>query len=210
MTEAEAPVRTMLSRLVRVISLACALWLVMNGMLAGADRALLQVTILEGEGAFNDIHKGLARAPVVEIRDENGKPLANARVVFQLPEVGPSGTFGESGLTYVGTTDGQGKATGLGLKPNRVEGAFQIVVTASAEGRTGRAVIRETNTLAGGDRPIKSGRSKWLGILLAVGGAASGGIIAATRGGGSSSSSSATTATPTTLSAGTVSIGGPR
>ncbi len=208
--ETEAPSSTMLSQALRTMGPACALWLVLSGTLAGADRPALQVTILEGEGAFNDIHKGLARAPMVEVRDENGNPLENARVVFQLPEMGPSGTFGESGLTYVATTDRQGHASGVGLKPNRVEGAFQIVVTASATGRTGRTVIRETNTLAGGDRPIKSGRSKWLGILLAVGGAASGGIIAATRGGGNSSSTSASAPTPTTLSAGTVTIGGPR
>ena len=208
--EAEAPISTMISKGLRAMCPACALWLVLCGTLAGADRPALHVTILEGEGAFNDIHKGLARAPVVEVRDENGSPVENARVVFQLPEVGPSGTFGESGLMYVATTDREGHASAIGLKPNRVEGSFQIVVTVSSQGRTGRTLIRETNTLAGGDRPIKSGRSKWLGILLAVGGAASGGIIAATRGGGSSNSSTASAPTPTTLSAGTVTIGGPR
>jgi hypothetical protein len=184
--------------------------LVVGGAARGAGQQSLQVLVLEGEGAFNDINRGTARAPVVEVRDENGKVVANARVVFHLPEMGPSGTFADGSRAFVATTDREGRAGAIGLKPNRVEGPFQIIVTASAGDRTGRAEVRETNTLAGGDRAMKSGHGRLLGILLAVAGAAGGGIFAATRGGGGSTSSAAAGATPTTLSAGTVTIGGPR
>jgi hypothetical protein len=184
--------------------------LLLGAAARGADRPL-QVLVLEGEGAFNDINKGTARAPVVEVRDENGKVVPEARVVFHLPEMGPSGTFADGSRVFVASTDREGRAGAIGLKPNRVEGPFQIIVTVSAGARTGRAEVRETNTLAGGDRAMKSGHGRLLGILLAVAGAAGGGIIAATRGGGGSSSSgTAAAAVPTTLSAGTVTIGGPR
>ena len=124
---------------------------------------------------------------------------------------GRAGPSRDGSRAFVASTDREGRAAAIGLKPNRVEGPFQIIVTVSAGGRTGRAEVRETNTLAGGDRAMKSGHGRLLGILLAVAGAAGGGIFAATRGGGGSSSSSATAAAvPTTLSAGTVTIGGPR
>ena len=156
--------------------------LLLGAAARGADRPL-QVLVLEGEGAFNDINKGTARAPVVEVRDENGKVVPEARVVFHLPETGPSGTFADGSRAFVASTDREGRAGAIGLKPNRVEGPFQIIVTVSAGARTGRAEVRETNTLAGGDRAMKSGHSRLLGILLAVAGAAGGGIFAATRGG---------------------------
>ena len=185
--------------------------LVLSCVAPGADQKTLQVQVLEGEGAFNDINRGTARAPVVEVRDLDGKVVANARVVFHLPEMGPSGTFADGSRAFVASTDREGRAAAIGLKPNQVEGPFQIIVTVSAGDRTGRAEVRETNTLAGGDRAMKSGHGRLWGILLAVAGAAGGGIFAATRGGGgSSSSSTASGAVPTTLSAGTVTIGGPR
>ncbi len=180
------------------------------GVASGADNGTLKVTVLEGEGAFNDIHKGIGHTPVVEVRDENGNPVENARVVFQVPEMGPSATFADGSRTFVGTTDREGRASAIGFKPNHVEGPFQIIVTASAGGKTGRTELRETNTLAGGESATQSGHKRLLGILLAVGSAAAGGIFAATRGGGGSSTTSTAAAVPTTLSTGTVTIGGPR
>src|SRR4051794_34030597 len=115
-----------------------------------ADQRPLQISVLEGEGSFNDIQKGLARSPVVEVKDESGRAVENAQVVFQLPEMGASGTFLDGSRTFVGTTDKSGRAGAPVLKPNKVEGVFAIVVTASKDGSTGRTEIRESNTLAGG------------------------------------------------------------
>src|ERR1051325_7752073 len=117
---------------------------------AGADPRPLQINVLEGEGAFNDIKKGLARSPVVEVKDDAGRTVENAKVAFQLPETGASGTFLDGSKTFVATSDRQGRAAAPGLKPNKVEGAFAIVVTASKDGSVGRAEVRESNTLGGG------------------------------------------------------------
>ena len=196
--------------LARVAAAAC----LAAGVAAAADQRPLQINVLEGEGAFNDIKKGVGRAPVVEVKDEAGAPVENAKVVFQLPDTGASGAFLDGSRTFVGTTDRQGRAAAPALKPNKIEGQFAIVVTASKDGSTGRAEIRESNTLAGG-QAMKGGGGH--GTALKIGLAAAsigGGIIALVARGHGSSNSGGTTggaaATPTSLSVGTVTIGGPR
>jgi hypothetical protein len=178
---------------------------------AGAQRTL-QVTVVDGDGAFNDIRRSQARAPVVEVRDEDNRVVPDARVVFQLPDMGAGGTFTDGSRTLVATTDATGRATGTGLRPNRIEGAFTITVTASKDGAMGRVEVRQSNTLAGGDQAMQSNGHGKAKILIAVAGAAGGIAIAALRAGGKSSTSASSTnsAPVTSLSAGAVTIGGPR
>jgi hypothetical protein len=198
-----------------VIHHSAVLRAVAAGMLAallasGAGQRTLQVNVLDGEGAFNDIRRGQSRMPVVEVRDDDGRLLQGAKVVFQLPDMGASGSFADGSRALVATTDAQGRATAPGLKPNRVEGTYLITVTASLDGVVGRAEIRQNNTLAGGDQSGQSGSHTKLKILIAVAGAAGGAAIAAVRAGGSKSSSTTPAAPPTTLTVGAVTIGGPR
>jgi hypothetical protein len=180
----------------------------------GADQRPLQINVLEGEGAFNDIKKGIGRAPIVEVKDETGRPVDNAKVVFQLPEMGASGTFIDGSRTFVGASNAQGRATAPVLKPNKVEGTFAIAVTASKDGSVGHAEVRESNTLAGGvvAPPSGNGGHSKVGIWIAIAGAAGGIAIAAVHSGSSKSggSTGAVAPTPTTLSVGAVTIGGPR
>src|SRR5215471_1329526 len=98
---------------------------------AAGEQKTLQVNTIDGEGAFNDMRHGQARMPVVEVRDEENRVVPNARVVFQLPEMGAGGTFADGSLTLIATTDAQGHAAAKGLRPNNVEGNFIITVTAS-------------------------------------------------------------------------------
>jgi hypothetical protein len=181
------------------------------GLLAAGDGKPLQVNVLDGEGAFNDIRRAQARTPVVEVRDDDGRPVQGAKVVFQLPDMGAGGTFADGSRTLVVNTDAQGRAAAPGLHPNKVEGSFSIAVTASKEGGVGHAEIRQSNTLAGGDQNMQSGGHGKLKILIAIAGAAGGAAIAAARAGGSKSSGGTTAAVPpTSLSVGAVTIGGPR
>jgi hypothetical protein len=191
---------------------------VASAMIAvGADQRPLQINVLEGEGAFNDIRKGVGRAPVVEVKDDTGRAVENARVVFQLPEMGAGATFLDGSRMFVATSDPQGRAAAPALRPNRVEGQFAIAVTASKDGSVGHAEVRESNTLAGGAQAGGGhGKAK---ILIAIAGAAGGIAVAAARSGGKSGGSTGAAVTPptaalapvpTTLSAGTITIGGPR
>jgi hypothetical protein len=185
--------------------------LISLSLAAAAEQKTLQVNVVDGEGAFNDIRRSQARVPVVEVRDEDNRVVPNARVVFQLPDMGAGGTFPDGSRTFIATTDEQGHASASGLKPNKVEGAFVITVTASKDGAVGHAEVRQSNTMAGGDQAVQSGGHGKAKILIAIAGAAGGIAIAALRAGGSKSSSSSSSSAPvTSLSAGAITIGGPR
>jgi hypothetical protein len=171
----------------------------------------LEILIVDGQGAINNIPAHTGREPVVQVQDENHRPVPGAVVMFSLPERGAGGTFANGGTTMTATTDAQGRAVGSGLRPNNVQGSFQLRVSASYQGQTASAVIDQTNSL--GAAAAGSGRmsGKTLGIILAVaGGAAAGGILAATHGGSSSSSAAiAPGTTPTTVAIGTPTVSPP-
>ena len=174
-----------------------------------APAAPLKILVLQGEGAKNNLKVRKAVAPVVEVRDEKDKPVAGAEVDFQLPMVGPGGSF--SGWLRMQTTktDAEGKATTTGYLPNEEEGRFNIKVTARASGSTGSAVISQANVWnVSSDGVAKKKRSGWWVVAAIVGGAAlGGGILAATRG----DDTAATTPTvPVTVTIGSVSVGTPR
>lgn len=165
--------------------------------------AKLNIVIVEGEGAINNIRQRTAREPIVQVEDENRRPVAGAAVLFLLPENGAGGTFANGARSLTVLTDSKGQAVAKGLRVNDAAGKFQIQVEASYLGLTAAATITQTNAVitaaaAGG----VSG--KLIGILAAVGGAAAVGIVVATRGGGSGG-----TPTPTTISAGTPTVGNP-
>jgi hypothetical protein len=179
---------------------------------AAADTALV-VNVVDGEGSFNDIRRGEVRTPVVEVQDPDGHPVIGAKVVFQLPDVGASAAFADGSKMLIATTGEDGKASAPGLRPNHVEGSFVISVLASKDGMTGRAQIRQSNTLAGGDPNLRPNNHNKLKLLIAVAGAAGGIVVAAALhggGGSSNSSTSGTGAVATTLSVGAITIGGPR
>lgn len=182
----------------------------LDGLASAQARPSLRVVVIDGEGAINNIQLGSGREPVVEVRDENDKPVAGAKVTFSLPERGPGGTFFGASRNQSVTTNEQGRATGTGFRPNLTEGRFQIQVTASQGDRTGAAIITQSNVLPTGgvNRVVKPNSKFGTGKIIAL--VAAGGIIAAvaaTRGGGSTT----TTTTPgTSITPGTVAVGTPR
>ncbi len=165
----------------------------------------LNLVIVEGDGAINNIRQRTAREPVVEVRDDNRRPVAGALILFELPSRGASGEFPGGAHSLSVTTDEQGRAVARGLQPNSDKGQFQIHVTASYGGVTSSAVITQTNTVAGAGASASSGSGKLIAILAVAGAALAGGIYWATHTGGSSS----TTNPATTVTAGTGTVGPP-
>src|ERR1051325_11009842 len=100
----------------------------------------LNLVIVEGEGAINNIRQRTAREPIVQVEDQNHKPIAGAAVIFDLPGQGASGSFPNGSHTLTVTTDNQGRAAARGLRPNSVKGKYQMHVTASFAGQTATAV----------------------------------------------------------------------
>jgi hypothetical protein len=172
----------------------------------------LSITIVEGEGAINNIRQRVNREPIVQVEDENHKPIAGAAVVFLLPGQGASGTFLDGSRMFMTVTDNQGRATARGIRPNNQSGPMQIRVTASFQGLTASSVITQTNAAGAATAASSAGLStgaKWAIILAIAGGAAAGGIIAATHGGSSTPSGGTTTSVPIVITPGSPTVGGP-
>ncbi len=204
------------------LSIALVQWLIISGVspLWSAPRAQegaskLKISILEGEGAINNVRQRTAREPIVQVTDENNRPVAGAVVLFALPDRGASGTFANGASSMTVTTDAQGKAVATGLRPNTVAGKMEIRVSASHQGQTASATITQTNAL-GAAAAAGAGGGKILAIVAVIGGAAAAGVVAATRGnkgGGGTPSPTPTPTpvpTPTVISAGTPTISPPR
>src|ERR1022692_256826 len=146
----------------------------------------LNIVIVEGDGAINNIKQRTARETIVEVQDENHKPVAGAAVVFLLPGDGPGGAFAGGAKSSTLTTDSAGRVTMPRLQPNQATGNFQIRVTASSAGRTATATIAQSNAAgaaAAGAAGAAAGISaKTIAIIVAVAAAGAGGAAGALKG----------------------------
>jgi hypothetical protein len=116
---------------------------------APAGTQHLYINILEGEGALNNIRQRDAREPVVQVTDENHKPVAGVALLFLIHggSSGATATF-EGGLSFSTTTDAQGIAHAVGLHLGTHPGSFTISVTASVNGVVAASsVIHESNII---------------------------------------------------------------
>ncbi|HJT88175.1 MAG TPA: hypothetical protein VJ732_09975, partial [Bryobacteraceae bacterium] len=89
---------------------------------------MLNIVVVEGEGAINNIRQRTAREPIIQVEDQNHKPVAGAVVAFTLPTQGAGGTFANGARMLSVVTDSQGRAVATGLRPNNIAGQFQIRV----------------------------------------------------------------------------------
>ncbi len=187
--------------------------LVLQALAAQVDSSpKLRIQILDGDGAINKVGQRVAREPIVQVEDENSRPVAGAVVTFALPDRGASGVFANGSTTATSLTDQRGQAIARGLRANKVPGKFDIRVNASHQGMRGAATLAQTNILAAAVAGIPL--AKLIAILLIGGGAAAGGAIAGTRGGGGPGGGTGNTTgpppAPTTVSPGAGAVGPPR
>ena len=171
---------------------------------------MLNLVVVEGEGATNNIRQRTARAPVVQVEDENHKPVAGAIVVFTLPSNGAGGAFANGARTLTMVSDSKGQAVAQGFRPNGLKGQFKIHVNASFQGQTAATDIAQINAvLTASGATASAGTSTKLIVVLAVlGAAAAGGAYWATHNG--SNNPPAATPSATTVAAGAGSVGPPR
>jgi hypothetical protein len=160
----------------------------------------LFIQILDGEGALNDIRSRTAREPIVQIEDENHKPIAGAVVIFSTPSSGPSAIFSNGLNSFKVVTGEDGRATALSVKPNNISGQFQIQVTATFGTLSSVAVINQTNTGKATDQSHVSHAARGLPVKVIIivaavaGGAVAGGLLLS---GGGSHADTVTAGTPT-------------
>jgi len=162
---------------------------------------ILQLKVLDGDGATYRTGTRAARGLTVLVTDETGKPVPNTAVSFQMPQAGPSGVFNSGLRTEVVTTGPDGHATVWGMQWNKTPGPVEIRITAAKD--QARAGIVSTLNLsdvlapkAGGEGVFSAphkGRGKWFLIAAVVAGGAAAGLAL-----GRSKSSTGTTAASTT------------
>lgn len=160
------------------------------------DPPPFHITVIEGEGAINNIHQQVNRAATVVIEDENKNPLSGVAVTFFLPNDGPSGLFPNGGKVLTVFSDDKGMATSRTIHFNNLVGIMPIRVSASLFSQSVSATITQTNVSSGqavrsyvspvtrNQEPAGHGihvsKKVWIGIAVA-GAAAAAGIILATR-----------------------------
>lgn len=193
-------------------SLVLAFWMSVpfSPFAAGQVAPMLNLVVVEGEGAVNNIRQRTAREPIVQVQDENHRPVAGAVVVFTLPSRGPGALFANGSRTLTVVTDNQGQAAARGLQTTGGKGQYQIRVNASSNGRTASTNINQTNAVGAATAGAAAGAgisAKLIAIIAIAGAAAAGGAVYATRSGGSSGT---VPATATVITPGSGSVGPPR
>lgn len=117
-------------------------------LLAGST--VLQIQVVEGEGAVIAAGARVTHGLAVRTTDELGKPVPGALVSFRLPEDGPSGVFLSGLATEVVAAGEDGVAWLPTVRWNRVPGPVQIrVVAVKEQSRAGTVVPLHLS--AGGD-----------------------------------------------------------
>ncbi len=174
----------------------------------------LKIAILEGQGSVNSIKKSQGSAIVVEVRDEADRIVPTARVQFSTPSTGPSGEVGRS-HSFLAWTDTEGRARVDNLVPNAEPGSFPVNVEARYAGRIGTATFNEENSatltqvarIYAVNKPSHKLRNTLIvaGVIGAT--ALAIGLTLALSGGGAKA---IVAPTPTTISVGGISVGGPK
>ena len=183
-------------------------WIVSFALISAQEvQPRLNIVIVEGEGAVNNIRQRMAREPIVQVEDENRKPVGGALVTFTLANRGAGGVFSNGSQSLTVTTDNAGRAVASGIKPNNVNGKFEIRVRATRNGQTAVATITQINQFAAA--PLITAKSiTLLSIAVAI---VAGVAIGVTRGGNSPSvPPTAVITPPTIITPGTPTVGGPK
>lgn len=158
----------------------------------------LNINVIEGAGAVNNIRTRAPHELTVEVDDENDRPVPGAVVTFFAPNEGPGGSFtGDTQLLTV-LTDNGGRAVASAYRPNGTTGDYKIQVTANYGGQTATTSISQSNQ-APPVTAAKSRSNKKVLLIVAAAAAVAVGAGAGLAGGhGSNSSSSSSTGTATT------------
>lgn len=172
----------------------------------------LKVVALAGKGEMNDLERRVMAPLVIEVLDQDDRPVENAEVTFRFPLTGASAAFpGKTSQTV--RTNGQGQAAAMNWVANNQTGSFEVHVTAAYGNQVGEINVpmsnvtrivdegKKTTTKQGGWWSPTWVKATIIGAAVAV----AAGVFLATRGGGSTAAS----APPITITPGAPTIGGP-
>jgi len=171
----------------------------------------LKLLVLAGNGEMNDLERNVMAPLVIQILDQNDRPVEGAEVVFRFPLSGPGAAFTGGKTAQTVRSNGTGEATALNWKANSQVGTFEIHVTASYGNEQGETTIKMSNVTRIVEGTKRHKQTHWYSptwVKIAIIGGAAGavaGIILATRGGGKSAAST----NPITITPGSPTVGAP-
>jgi hypothetical protein len=177
-------------------------WCMLSETAPAPSPLILQIRVVEGDGAAYPAGSRAVRGLTVEVTDEAGQPVPNAAVSFRLPESGPSGVFANGTRTEIASSSANGRATVWGMKWNRLPGSFAIRVTvAKGETRAG-AIVPQSLLEPSSIQPQSAGQrdfarfkvrrgKRWVWLSALAAGAAGGGLAFGSRSGGRAGPSAA-------------------
>jgi hypothetical protein len=168
----------------------------------------LQIAILEGEDVSNNIKERTAREPIVQVTDENHKPVGGAAVLFTIQNGSnrAGASFLHGAKTFSGTTDAEGKITARGFHPNGHTGQFHINVTASKGQLNTHTVIAQTNVAAATTAATTATIPAFVATHVVLVSAVAAGVVAA----GVATGVALTQNNGTTITPGTGTVGAPQ
>jgi hypothetical protein len=181
---------------------------------ATAQIAILQIQILDGEGAVHGPGSHAIRFLTVAVTDETGRPVQGAAVTFHLPEDGPSGLFPNGLRTQIAISDARGHATLPGVTLNQTPGRFPLrIVAVKEQARAGLVSFQYIAEANSGAAKAQAGshRARWIAVAALAGGGAAASLLSRRPGPSTAAPNPSTTpgATPVSLGTPTVTVGAP-
>lgn len=158
---------------------------------------------------MNDLQRHVMAPVVVQVLDQEDRPMDGAEVVFRFPITGPSAIFAGGKSSATVRTNSGGQAAATNWMANGQVGTFEIHVNASYGNQIGETTLKMTNvTRIEEAKKTTKGKSLWSHTwfkVAVIGGAAVAvglGVYLGTRGGGKSGNTVG-------VSPGTVTVSGP-
>jgi hypothetical protein len=88
----------------------------------------LKVISLAGNHAMNDLERRVMTPLVIQVLDQNSRPVEGAQVVFRFPLSGPGAEFANQQTAQTVRTNADGQASAVGWMA-RAAGTFQVHIT---------------------------------------------------------------------------------
>jgi|GEM_PF-2591242 len=105
-----------------------------------------RIAVIDGDGVLNSVASKMSREPVIQVADNNHRPVAGAYVEFDSPGNGASANFSNGSTHFATTTNSDGLAVGSSMKNNGIPGAYMVLVHVSFRGQgIGETEIHQTN-----------------------------------------------------------------
>jgi hypothetical protein len=141
--------------------------------------------VVSGAGVSNNLHQTTAHPVTVQVRDQEGKPVADANVTAILPASGAGAAFAWGSEISTKQTNSDGLATFSGMRLRPVEGEFPIRITAALNGASSTVTaLQSVRPGASVSTPPSRWTKRKLVMLGVVAGGSTAAIIAAMSGRG--------------------------